>query len=115
LQEKKTEKLIMVNIEKPVILITDSESEDANKLKKKKYEDEYRVIADLTGFDNLKGMMEAEAFRRRKTRKKKKKKKKKNGNALCYAQEEVSVRGSLAVFHFLFSILCIGLFASYER
>lgn len=78
----------MVNIEKPVILITDSESEDANKLKKRKYEDEYRVIADLTGFDNLRGMMEAEAFRRRKTRKKKKK--------------EVSVRGSLAVIFFLF-------------
>ncbi|XP_062163351.1 uncharacterized protein LOC133870278 [Alnus glutinosa] len=84
--EKKTEKIIMVNKEKPVILITDSESEDANKLKKRKYEDEYRVIADLTGFDNLRGMMEAEAFRRRKTRKKKKK----NGKALSYAQEEVS-------------------------
>jgi len=88
----------MLNIEKPVILITDSESEDANKLKKRKYEDEYRVIADLTGFDNLRGMMEAEAFRRRKTRKKKKK----NGKALSYAQEDVSVRGSLAVIFFLF-------------
>jgi hypothetical protein len=75
----------MVNIQKPVILITDSESEDANKLKKRKYEDEYRVIADLTGFDNLRGMMEAEAFRRRKARKRKKK----NGKALSYAQEEV--------------------------
>ncbi|XP_059459747.1 uncharacterized protein LOC132189174 isoform X2 [Corylus avellana] len=82
--ESKTEKIIMVNIEKPVILITDSESEDANKLKKRKYEDEYRVIADLTGFDNLRGMMEAEAFRRRKARKRKKK----NGKAVCYAQEE---------------------------
>jgi hypothetical protein len=84
-RERKTEKIIMVNIQKPVILITDSESEDANKLKKRKYEDEYRVTADLTGFDNLRGIMEAEAFWRRKARKKKKK----NGKALSYAQEEV--------------------------
>jgi hypothetical protein len=45
-------------------------------LKKRNYEDEYRVIADLTDFENLRSMMEVEAFRRRKTIKEEKKKKK---------------------------------------
>jgi hypothetical protein len=41
--------------------------------RKRKYEDEYRLISDLTGFDNLRAMIEAE-----KSRKKRKKKKKNN-------------------------------------
>jgi type IV secretory pathway component VirB8 len=67
-------------------------------LKKRNYEDEYRVIADLTDFENLRSMMEVEAFRRRKTIKEEKKKKK-------------TVCGSLSLFSFLplifFVLVCL--------
>jgi hypothetical protein len=69
-------------------------------LKKRNYEDEYRVIADLTDFENLRSMMEVEAFRRRKTIKEEKKKKK---NCMWI---------SLSVFFFAFNFLCTGLFDS---
>nr|XP_023920618.1 cingulin-like isoform X6 [Quercus suber] len=90
LQETKTvgkaEKIIMVKmrqeIEKPIIFITSSEDEeedededeDANNVKKKKYEEDYRVLSDMTSFDNLRAMIEAEAFRRRKKKRKRNKK-----------------------------------------
>ncbi|KAK4605713.1 hypothetical protein RGQ29_000141 [Quercus rubra] len=78
----KAEKIIMVKmrqeIEKPIIFITSSEDEDededANNVKKKKYEEDYRVLSDMTSFDNLRAMIEAEAFRRRKKKRKRNKK-----------------------------------------
>ncbi|KAM3739162.1 hypothetical protein ACB098_08G004600 [Castanea mollissima] len=80
----KAEKIIMVKmrqeIEKPIIFITSSddededEDEDANNVKKKKYEEDYRVLSDMTSFDNLRAMIEAEAFRRRKKKGKRNKK-----------------------------------------
>ena len=59
----------------PVILLSSSssESEGGNRNRKRKYEDDYRLISDLTGFDNPRAMIEAE-----KSRKKRKKKKKNN-------------------------------------
>ena len=59
----------------PVILLSSSssESEGGNMNRKRKYEDDYRLISDLTGFDNPRAMIEAE-----KSRKKRKKKKKNN-------------------------------------
>ena len=83
-------------IEKPIIFITSSEDEDedededANNVKKKKYEEDYRVLSDMTSFDNLRAMIEAEAFRRRK-KKRKRNKKHKYINIVC---------GSISVFLF---------------
>ncbi|KAF5455905.1 hypothetical protein F2P56_025434 [Juglans regia] len=71
-------------IEKPMILIASSKYGDAN-MDKRKLEDEYKVISDLSGFDNLRDMYEAEAIVRSKKRKRRKKK------IECNAQEKVSV------------------------
>lgn len=94
----KAEKIIMVKmrqeIEKPIIFITSSddedEDEDANNVKKKKYEEDYRVLSDMTSFDNLRAMIEAEAFRRRK-KKRRRNKKHKYITIVC---------GSISVFLF---------------
>jgi hypothetical protein len=39
--------------------------------RKRKYEDEYRLISDLTGFDNLRAMIEAEKSRKKRKNKNK--------------------------------------------
>ena len=55
----------------PVILLSSSssESESGNMNRKRKYEDEYRLISDLTGFDNLRAMIEAEKSRKKRKNK----------------------------------------------
>jgi hypothetical protein len=82
-------------IENPMILTASSKHVDANNMKKK-LEDECRIVSDLTGFDNLRAMYEAEAFVRRKKRKRKRLRKGKE-KIVYHAQEEVSVRGSLTI------------------
>ena len=59
----------------PVILLSSSssESESGNMNRKRKYEDEYRLISDLTGFDNLRAMIEAEKSRKKRKNKNKNK------------------------------------------
>ena len=76
---------VIVKIEEVgVILLSSSEDEKdgVKKKKKRKYEEEYKVVSDLTGFDNLRTMIEAEveAFNRRS--RKKKKKRRNNNNQL---------------------------------
>lgn len=88
--------------ENPMILMASSKDEDANNMKK--FEDEHRIISDLTGFDNLRAMYEAEALMRRKKRKRLRKGKQK---IVYHARKEVSVRCSLTI-SFLFFI-CIDL------
>ncbi|KAK7846514.1 putative trehalose-phosphate phosphatase i [Quercus suber] len=67
-----------------VILLSSSEDEkdEMKKKQKRKYEEEYKVVSDLTSFDNLRTMIEAEAdaFNRRSRKKKRKKKKRRNNN-----------------------------------
>jgi hypothetical protein len=87
-------------IENPMILTASSKDEDANNMKKK-FEDEYRVISDLTGFDNLRAMYEAETLMRRKKRKRLRKGKAK---IVYHSQEDVSVRGVLDHFISLFHL-----------
>ncbi|XP_042988965.1 uncharacterized protein LOC122316480 isoform X4 [Carya illinoinensis] len=74
----KTEKITSVNVEteleNPLIFLESSEDEEASNVKKRKYEDEYKRISDLTGFDNLRALIEAEALRRRNKRKRNTKK-----------------------------------------
>lgn len=87
-------------IEKPMILIASSKDGDAN-MDKRKLEDEYKVISDLSGFVNLRDMYEAEATVRTKKRKSPKRRRKK---IECNAQERVSVceffaLSSLFLFH----------------
>jgi hypothetical protein len=92
-------------IENPMILTASSKDEDANNMKK--LEDEHRIISDLTGFDNLRAMYEAEALMRRKKRKRKRLRKGKQ-KIVYHARKEVSVRGSLTIsFHFSFSFASI--------
>ncbi|XP_041018400.1 uncharacterized protein PF11_0207-like isoform X2 [Juglans microcarpa x Juglans regia] len=74
----KTEKITFVNVEpeleNPLIFLESSEDEEANNVKKRKYEDEHKGISDLTGFDNLRAMIEAKALKRRNKRKRNTKK-----------------------------------------
>ncbi|KAG6705057.1 hypothetical protein I3843_07G157900 [Carya illinoinensis] len=74
----KTEKITSVNVEteleNPLIFLESSEDEEASNVKKRKYEDEYKRISDLTGFDNLRALIEAEALKRRNKRKRNTKK-----------------------------------------
>uniref|UniRef100_A0A2N9EUY4 Uncharacterized protein n=1 Tax=Fagus sylvatica TaxID=28930 RepID=A0A2N9EUY4_FAGSY len=87
---ERSEKIISAKvepeIEKRVTLTASSKDEDANIVKKKRHEDEYRVISDLTSFDNLRAMYEAEAFMR-----KKRKSLKKGKENIVYCAEEVFV------------------------
>ncbi len=100
---ERSEKIILAKvepeIEKRVTLTASSKDEDANIVKKKRHEDEYRVISDLTSFDNLRAMYEAEAFMR-----KKRKSLKKGKENIVYCAEEVFVGGSftLALLFLLF-------------
>uniref|UniRef100_A0A2N9H2S5 Uncharacterized protein n=1 Tax=Fagus sylvatica TaxID=28930 RepID=A0A2N9H2S5_FAGSY len=88
---ERSEKIISAKvepeIEKRVTLTASSKDEDANIVKKKRHEDEYRVISDLTSFDNLRAMYEAEAFMRKKRRESLKKGK----ENIVYCAEEVFV------------------------
>jgi hypothetical protein len=72
----------------PVILLSSSSSEsesgNMNMNRKRKYEDEYRLISDLTGFDNLRAMIEAEKSR------KKRKNKNKNKNTSSQPNDAMS-------------------------
>ena len=70
----------------PVILLSSSssESEGGNRNRKRKYEDDYRLISDLTGFDNPRAMIEAE-----KSRKKRKRKNKNKNNPLHTSSQPV--------------------------
>ncbi|KAG2698608.1 hypothetical protein I3760_07G158400 [Carya illinoinensis] len=74
----KTEKITSVNVEteleNPLIFLESSEDEEASNVTKRKYEDEYKRISDLTGFDNLRALIEAEALKRRNKRKRNTKK-----------------------------------------
>lgn len=96
---KRAEKVISVmvdpKIEKPVMLKARSKDEDANNMKKEKCEDECRVISDLTSFDKLRAMYEAEALMRKNRESLKTKK-----ENIVSCAEEVSVCGSftLALF-----------------
>lgn len=100
---ERSEKIISAKvepeIEKRVTLTASSKDEDANIVKKKRHEDEYRVISDLTSFDNLRAMYEAEAFMR-----KKRKSLKKGKENIVYCAEEVFVCGpfTLALLFLLF-------------
>jgi hypothetical protein len=90
---ERSEKIISAKVEpeiERVTLTASSKDEDANIVKKKRHEDEYRVISDLTSFDNLRAMYEAEAF----MRKKKRKSLKKGKENIVYCAEEVFVSGS---------------------
>jgi hypothetical protein len=89
-------------MEVPVFLIDSSEEEEvtvAANVNKRKYE-EYRQISDLSGFDNLRAMMEAEAFMRRNRRERRERKKMKKKQAVC---------GSISIlFLVIFCCLVIG-------
>ena len=65
-----------------VILLSSSEDEkdEVKKKEKRKYEEEYKVVSDLTGFDNLRTMIEAEAEAFNRRSRKKKKKRRNNNN-----------------------------------
>lgn len=72
-----------MEVQVPVILVDSSEDEGvATNGKKRKYE-EYIQISDLTGFDNLRAMMEAEAFMRRNRRERRERKKMKKKQTVC--------------------------------
>lgn len=67
-------------MEVPIIIVTSSEDENdhvaTNVRKIRKHEDEDRLISDLSGFDNLRAMVEADALLRTKRKERKKRNKK---------------------------------------
>lgn len=82
---RKTLEVKMENSPVTVITSSEEEKEEGNGSKEKNIErgvasksklDEYKEIADLTGFDNLKAMILAESIMKRKKKRNRKKKKK---------------------------------------
>jgi hypothetical protein len=75
-----------MEVQVPVILVDSNSSEEeevaAANVTKRKYE-EYRQISDLSGFDNLRAMIEAEASMRRNRRERKKRKKMMKKQTVC--------------------------------
>ncbi|XP_044491989.1 uncharacterized protein LOC123215806 isoform X1 [Mangifera indica] len=83
-------------MENPIILITSSEDEAEGDIKQMKWRskvDEYRMISDLSGSENLKEMTEAEGSAR--TKKRKRAKKSRNG-AVC--EDEYRIISDLSGF-----------------
>jgi hypothetical protein len=96
-----------MEVQVPVILVDSNSSEEeevaAANVTKRKYE-EYRQISDLSGFDNLRAMIEAEASMRRNRRERRKRKKMMKKQTVC---------GSISIlfidlFFVMFCCLVIG-------
>ncbi|KAJ0087964.1 hypothetical protein Patl1_32837 [Pistacia atlantica] len=90
-------------MENPIILIKSSEEEEDKEERTIKWRskvEEFRMISDLSGSENLKAMMEAEGSARRKKRKRAKKRRK---GAFC--EDEHRIISDLSDFHNLTAMI----------